>query len=178
MWLIVVLCYGKGWRLPMNELKKVISDELRISTVIPIPEEISIKDNTAQQEWLFDTIADNIISKLPKQIITEDRIVEALDKAYRNLDNDPEYDTDKIFAGSLDYTEDFDYFKKKVAHVILEGQEWEVVAKGKIKVERFANVQNTLANVLIGINYFTKLAEMIADDFEGKNIEIAVREVK
>ncbi len=109
----------------------------------------------------------SIISKLSEQVITEDRIVEVLNIHMNFIDEK----TSK-------YEETNQNLFKRIAHEILEGQGWEVVVSGEVRVERFNNIQKTLANVKIGNIYFRDIEEKLADECQGKNIEVAVREVK
>jgi hypothetical protein len=98
----------------------------------------------------IETLADNIISKLPNQIITEDRIVEVLNNHLSSYS-----------------------VSKNIAHEILQGQEWEVVASGEV-----TTYKDELAFTLPLINGFRFNIDSHLYKFEGKNIEIAVREIK
>ena len=92
-----------------------------------------------------------------KKIITEDKIVEVLKKnivqVYITSTNEPVYTQE-------------DY--ERIANEILEGQEWEVVADGLI--ENGALFYPNAGRI--------ELSDIMPDKFEGKNIEIAVREIK
>lgn len=90
--------------------------------------------------YSFEDIANNIISKLPEQIITEDRIVEVLNSFHAIIN--PKYSY------------------KQIAHEILQTQGWESI--GEVKITE-ANIDN--------VGYWFK-------EYKGKNIEIAIREVK
>ncbi len=101
-----------------EEIKKIIVEELNWSTMIPIPDEIENESKEKQLEWLFDTVADNIISKLPPQVITEDRIVDIID---RYLMTDTPLTVEKIVVD-----------ERRLAKQILEDKGWEVVGKAKV----------------------------------------------
>jgi len=73
--------------------------------------------------------ADNIIDKLPEQIITEDRIVEVLDSHL------------KYFNAA--------HLSNQIASEILKGQDWEVVARGG--VTRFDLIKYKDKNIEIAV---------------------------
>lgn len=106
-----------------------------------------------------------------KQIITEKDIVEAIDKANGDLLTDKNYGTDIMYSGSLDSRDDFNYFKQKAASEILaKVGKWEVVARGECEMSE----HNYDTSVFIDGKDLAKVMEF----YHGKNIMVAVREVK
>ena len=49
---------------------------------------------------------------------------------------------------------------------------------GKVKVERHANCQSTILNVIIGSFYGSDIFKIIAKTYEDRNVEILIKEVK
>ena len=141
----------------MNELKKIIVEEL-----------INSFGNGKTADTYFDTVAGNIVDKLPslkdEQIITEDRIIEVL---YNSVV--PTIEVDKkgnIKSGKGQVVLDSSF--KQIASEILKGQGWEV--QGKITGDQFEflSFRNGKGADFIKTRKYPKVI----------SIAVAVREVK
>ncbi|MFA5151487.1 MAG: hypothetical protein WC554_02890 [Clostridia bacterium] len=102
-------------------------------------------------EALKNEVAGNILAKIPEQIITEADIVEVLESF--------------IWQDAPLYKE----IKQIASQILQKGQGWEVVASGMMDYD----VHYSEKVFVNGESLNNKLRE-----FDGKNIEIAVREVK
>ncbi|MCE5328726.1 hypothetical protein LLG07_00070 [bacterium] len=102
-------------------------------------------------------IADSIISKIPEQIITEDKILEVLEE-HSGKDKFGKYF--KIYEGVW----------QRFAQEILQDKGWKAVAKGKVTQANEYYEDGALVN--------DESVTDLLSSFDGKNIEIAVREVK
>jgi hypothetical protein len=119
-----------------------------------------------QMKKILDEFIDNIISKLPEQIITEDRIVEVLNKTVATT----KYTSFSVIEEPYkrNPTISARYTKREIAQEILKGQGWEVI-KGKVTKD--------IPDLDI---YFIngKQVNSLFKKFDGKDIEVAVRECK
>jgi hypothetical protein len=144
----IILREGK---MTNQELKNIIVEELN--------QHFNFKDDVTGEYCeantkRYEKYADNIIDKLPEQIITEDRIVEVLDSHL------------KYFNAA--------HLSNQIASEILKDNGYKILANGKIEWRELPWGINNYA-VFIGDK---QIENEILKLGKGKNIIVAIKEVK
>ena len=139
----------------MNELKKIIVEELE---KVSFGKMLTIKEADSKKD-LKEILADNIISKFPKQVITEADIVDRINFWFEEMRgaNWHNWMLEELKDKEL---ESFRRLFIKDIKQILQDNGWESLGEVKITEENIDNVGYRFKKYI------------------GKNIEIAEREVK
>jgi hypothetical protein len=165
-------CKRKGGETMNKELKYVVT-EYQLIKLARLVAYLSTAAKSIEMMEIVKNIHDNIISKLPQPVITEADIVEVLKKhsiITRDVVILPDGDVRPVLNNDYYELQADKKELKKIAHEILQDNKWEEVARGKVGY---------------GFNGYTLDEKLLSNlmgksmlEREGKNIEIAVREIK
>lgn len=145
-----------------QELKNIIVEELN-----SLEDYLYESQSTSIGEEAIETTANMIIKRLPEQIITKDKIVEVLERTVATMKYKSLSIEESIKKGAFISAR---YTKEQIASEILQGQEWKVVAGGKVYID------------LTDYEEYGEIGKkelyLVFKPYHRKNIEIAAREVK